>query len=77
MNNNIDNLDKVVEKKVIFNSKKDKTSKKGIKAQKIDDDFDFDNLVIGNDTTSQQEQQQPQMKEGSSSAYDFKPYGEE
>jgi len=32
MNNNIDNLDKVVEKKVIFNSKKDKTGKKGIKA---------------------------------------------
>ena len=46
-NNNIDNLDKVVEKKVVFNSKKDKVGKKGVKAQKVDD-FDFDSLVIGN-----------------------------
>ncbi|EAR89502.2 ARF GTPase activator (macronuclear) [Tetrahymena thermophila SB210] len=73
VNNNIHNVGQVIEKKVVFTSKKDgKTTKKGVKAQKVDD-FDFDSLVI-DDGSSAAKKESPKK---SNQAYDFKLYEEE
>ncbi|KAL4470346.1 hypothetical protein ABPG74_011957 [Tetrahymena malaccensis] len=74
VNNNIHNVGQVIEKKVVFTSKKDgKTTKKGVKAQKVDD-FDFDSLVI-DDGSSAAKKESPSKK--TNQAYDFKLYEEE